>query len=498
MAKPVALRTSLIWHDEVMSDVVSERPQVITIGPHDGSTFITPDIGLPKRFAIVRPGSRGYMLALGEHMRGTVCIGGVEHDVAALVRASETPGFAASQIGGLDWGVIELDPSGAYKVFFQFVPLEEAVPVLPKPVLVAGATGYALSATVLSIMWGLNGFSIDEAIFRGAGLATLALGAAALVRWLLRQDGESRASLAFSLLLHAAILFATFRIYSNQDPFVYPGPRDLTGTYLVTRLEPSPQIVAVAAPKPAPKEPVARGIATPLPPAPVFHEPPPPRKKPAPAKAPRIDKAAGKADDKHDPTKEVIPGLDAALGGITKHGGTDGADRLSKAGGDDGDGDVGGDVVGPTTKSGGGDGKTAGHFKQGDPKGLEIGKLRKPSMCVGSNCGTAPAEITIIDNNRDREGTTLTAMDIDRVIRSAQGLLTKCYQVEVNRDPTLAGTVQVRFVISAEGRVESAKVTDDTIRNHEVGECVANRIHYLRFPAKGRAVVNYPFVFQVH
>src|SRR5262249_9554814 len=124
MGKPVALRTSLIWHDEVMGDVVSERPQKITIGPASDATFTTPNIGLPDRFAIVRPGSRGYMLALGNEMRGTVCIGGVEHDVAKLVRESDG-GFHASQIGGLDWGVIELDATGAYKLFFQFVPLEE-------------------------------------------------------------------------------------------------------------------------------------------------------------------------------------------------------------------------------------------------------------------------------------------------------------------------------------------------------------------------------------
>src|SRR5678816_4174784 len=36
-------------------------------------TFVVPDVGLPEHFAIVRPGNRGYLLTLGERMRGTIC-----------------------------------------------------------------------------------------------------------------------------------------------------------------------------------------------------------------------------------------------------------------------------------------------------------------------------------------------------------------------------------------------------------------------------------------
>jgi hypothetical protein len=82
----VALRTALIWHDEVMSDVVVEKPRKITLGKTGSSTFVVPDIGLPKGFAIVRPGNRGYLLTLGQRMRGTICIDGEEQDVETFVR----------------------------------------------------------------------------------------------------------------------------------------------------------------------------------------------------------------------------------------------------------------------------------------------------------------------------------------------------------------------------------------------------------------------------
>ena len=81
---PSALRIALIWHDEVMSDVVLEKPRAITLGSAGRTTFTVPNIGLPDKFAIVRPGNRGYLLTLGERMTGTICIDGEEKDVTTV------------------------------------------------------------------------------------------------------------------------------------------------------------------------------------------------------------------------------------------------------------------------------------------------------------------------------------------------------------------------------------------------------------------------------
>src|SRR5574337_1799650 len=109
-----------------MDDVVIHKPTKITIGSIGKPTFVVPDVGLPKNFAIVRPGNRGYLLTLGERMRGTICIDGQERDVAQFVHGGEgesAGGFRATPISGRDWGVIDLDESGEYKLFFQFVPV---------------------------------------------------------------------------------------------------------------------------------------------------------------------------------------------------------------------------------------------------------------------------------------------------------------------------------------------------------------------------------------
>ena len=96
------------------------------------------------------------------------------------------------------------------------------------------------------------------------------------------------------------------------------------------------------------------------------------------------------------------------------------------------------------------------------------------------------------------DSTPLTEKDIDDVIHAAKGRLTHCYQREANRDPSLAGTVQVRFEIAADGRVTTARVTASSVKSEEVSDCLTRSIATLRFPAKGRAVVNYPFVFALH
>ncbi|MEO8845821.1 MAG: AgmX/PglI C-terminal domain-containing protein [Kofleriaceae bacterium] len=421
MAKPAALRTSLIWHDEVMSDVVSERPCPITIGPFEGATFVTPDLGLPDGFAIVRPGSRGHVLTLGGEMRGTVCVGGIEHDVATLVKTSETPGFHATAIGGLDWGVIELDASGRLKLFFQFVGLDD-VPVRP----------------------------------------------------LFEQAPEQRASLVFSTVLHGALLFASYQLYVHHESTVDP-TRDLTARYVSTRIETAPAIANPAAAAPSV---TAKAVASPMPSSTWKIPDERPR-----LIATTVTKDPGTPRVFDDATQKLFQQ-------ITKHTGTGGLDLVT------GGGPSGTPGVGPTTH-GDGDGHGPGtHGTQvKGPGTLDTGGDRAPSLCVGNGCGGTPIALTPIGPTEDGPTSTLTEKDISDVIQHAKARLTSCYQREVNHDSTLAGTVQVRFEIAANGSVTSARVTSSTVRSEAVSECLTERISFLKFPAKGRAVVNYPFVF---
>src|SRR5262249_3681104 len=154
---------------------------------------------------------------------------GEEQDVAAFVRdgdgertSSRGGGFRATAISGRDWGVIELDESGRYKLFFQFVTVDDPPQFFTRGVLVAGGLGYVISAAALPLLWYLRGIEVDEAVFRGVGLATLAMVVGGVAWSMVHQDGESQASLAFSVVLHAAFLFMTYQLYDGENPFVWP------------------------------------------------------------------------------------------------------------------------------------------------------------------------------------------------------------------------------------------------------------------------------------
>ena len=521
----LALRTALIWHDEVMQDIVLEKPAKITIGSKGKPTFIIPDVGLPKGFAIVRPGNRGYLLTLGENMRGTICIDGQEKDVADLVRKNASHGFHATPISGRDWGVVDLDDSGAYRLFFQFVPLEDAQPFFTKPVLLAGIFGYIVSIAALSGIFLFRGMKVSftindsellakiaEAAARGAAISTAALAVGGILWWITKQEGESQASLGFSVLLHAALLFMTYELYDGNNPFVWPGPRSLTGNYLVTRLEepkPEPkatptvgQVKADSAAKTAEKP---KNTAT---------------KNPEGASGGKGEKERARDKDAKDvpPEPPKVSLLEdkntKVLDNIVDH---NLATNLGKFAGIKSDETRKGDLgFGPGTGTGVGDGVGTGTTKGSHGKGSggggfsdsdfvsNKGKVDTGTMRAGGgNCATPPCgtgaksvQVAVGEAEGDIEG--LTAEEINRVVKARAGVFRACYQKELNRSPGLGGKLVIHFQIGGDGVVKSAKTGGgSSMHNDGVESCVSSNIMRLKFPAKGGlSNVNYPFVFQ--
>lgn len=207
--RPVALRTALIWRDEVMHDIVADTPQKITVGHQGKPTFVVPDVGLPPGFAMVSPGNRGYVLTLSERMRGTICIDGKEQAVADYVQregGSSSGGFCATPIGGRDWGVVDLDDSGDYKLFFQFVPVEAPLPnqadLFSMLTLAAAAAMLFIVGLVAAglVLIALTAGSLDEALPR---LGILMFGALAMAYLMSHPGSRSR-----EILVRAGIFIA--------------------------------------------------------------------------------------------------------------------------------------------------------------------------------------------------------------------------------------------------------------------------------------------------
>ena len=510
----VALRTALIWHDEVMSDVVLEKPKKITLGKSGKSTFVVPDVGLPAGFAIVRPGNRGYLLTLGQKMRGTICIDGKEQDVEDFVRRGEGAaqgGFRATPISGRDWGVIDLDESGTCKLFFQFVPLEEAPQFFTPKVIAAGMAGYVLAGAIGTVLWSLLGeWETEEAAFRGFGISTLALAVAAMAFWFTKQDNETKASYAFSVALHGALLWTTFMLYNGEDPFAWPGPRGLSGNYMVTRLEPEPppepvksatvgKVAQDSAPKNESKE--TRNTAT--------------KGDVGKSGGEGLERAKMK-DSKDDNNSPPPPTLlftknNRAQLDLIKNNTPTGLAKFMKSDftkpGDAGMGKgtgtgVGNELAGTGTKTDGtgkgpgGGGQAVGDFKSAGK--VEQGTERKGGNCIGEGCkpnGPRAVQVAIATGTGDFGG--YTEDEINRVVKARAGVFRACYQKELNRTPGLGGKIVIRFKIGADGAVISASNGGGgTLSNDSVEQCVKSNVMRLKFPPKGAiANVTYPFVF---
>ncbi len=87
---------------------------------------------------------------------------------------------------------------------------------------------------------------------------------------------------------------------------------------------------------------------------------------------------------------------------------------------------------------------------------------------------------------------------IRRVVRQHRNEVRYCYEKELQKDPNLGGKVDVKFVIAATGKVQSAVVAGSTMGNAAVEGCIAKKVKRWVFPQPkggGIVVVKYPFVF---
>lgn len=477
MGLDLVLRTSLIWNGEVMEDRVLERPQPVTIGHTGTPMFVTPDLGLPAEFEIVKPGARGYLLVLAARMRGVVCLGGVQQEVAALVGVE--PFHAVSlQVG--DWGVVELDDT--CKLFFQFVPREEHAVILTRQQLHIGAIGFGVFALLGAAIFAAKGLDLGESLFRAVGLTALIFGGAALARVVAKQNGESQASLAFSIILHTAILSFTFHVYSEDTAYAFPEPRQLTADYLVSRpADPKPVLAKITSNLPTLGAPASTTTTIEVQAAPpsgnqggagALRQAPPRR-----AAAPPSPFGVFDNPDLIALTKRDVRGDVGRLSGVTGTGmqrGEAGTPRVTR----------GDDPRGPA----------AVH----QPTSDEVAPIPvRGAVCVGAGCsGGVPIEIATPPTG-PMEGPHLTAKEVDDTVKRRAGIFRACYQRQVNKSAELAGSIVMRWKITAQGDVTNVKRQGGSLTSQELTDCLTLNIGLLKFPAKGGANVTYPFVFSL-
>jgi hypothetical protein len=151
----------------------------------------------------------------------------------------------------------------------------------------------------------------------------------------------------------------------------------------------------------------------------------------------------------------------------------------------------------------------AGSALGGGGVGVGIGLGLKGSSWGGCGCGSgrvgfgyvrktgAVLRINIPDADSAIDG-ELPPEVIRRVIRANFPRFRACYDTALRRDPSIAGSVIVRFVIDTTGAVETASLNGGTMSDSGVRSCTLSVYQTLSFPepAHGKVRVTYPIDFQ--
>lgn len=134
---------------------------------------------------------------------------------------------------------------------------------------------------------------------------------------------------------------------------------------------------------------------------------------------------------------------------------------------------------------------TAGRGGGGGGGGTGYGK-------GASNLGEKDDKLPTIVPGKPKITGSLDKEIIRRVVRKHRRELTNCYQMELQKNKTLAGQVKVKFTIAGTGSVIAAVVSSSTLKNRTVESCITRKIQRWIFPEPkggGIVVVNYPFNF---
>jgi TonB family protein len=147
------------------------------------------------------------------------------------------------------------------------------------------------------------------------------------------------------------------------------------------------------------------------------------------------------------------------------------------------------------TRSGGGSGQTA-----------DLGSLKKTKgVGKAASEGQALQERVVRGTVGLRGGEDIggsgefDAALVQKQIQLRLKSITRCYESELRKNPSLSGKVTVTFAIQERGNVTDARATENTTGSPGVADCVIRTISRFRFnpgPEGGSVTFRYPFVFQ--
>jgi hypothetical protein len=124
------------------------------------------------------------------------------------------------------------------------------------------------------------------------------------------------------------------------------------------------------------------------------------------------------------------------------------------------------------------------------------GAAQKPADAVEGNEGPQP----MADDSGGPPEKRTTEV-VGKIVKDNRQMVRDCYNQARKKDPSLQGTLTIRFVLDPDGDVMSAELNKERseITTPAVVECAIMLIKALKFPPSSRGmetVVNYPFDLQ--
>jgi hypothetical protein len=138
--------------------------------------------------------------------------------------------------------------------------------------------------------------------------------------------------------------------------------------------------------------------------------------------------------------------------------------------------------------------------------GVDTGKYRMGTdagygTSAGVNVkGQGHGQLEIGLNTQDAsvdEG--LTKEEVARVIHSHMNEIRYCYEAAILKDATIAGKLLVDFKINGGGNVPNAGISEASMQNQQVSQCLLTKLRSWKFPQPRGGVlvaVSYPFIFK--
>jgi outer membrane biosynthesis protein TonB len=434
------LQVALIWRSQIIGYRLLPRRRKVSLGPHKRATFSTPPIRGQRRFLLLTPRRDGYVLHLAPELAGEVQIAGSAMNVADVTSTDVdlAPGDRAKLVFG------EL---GDLRVEIRWVDPPEAVPRprVQDPDMVQTMVGTSIVlgmfAALLTLMWE-----------KEPPRPPLALSPDRITKI------EAPEALEFQKKEVAKHEKEKAEEKSKEKEGQTKRAKDKAGKLGRTDATQKDTII------PKGKEDILREKVQKIGILSIIGK----------------DKAPGSGLSKlfaqNNDVEQAVAGMAGAKLAVGR-----GAGGLSTSGSGPGGGGTGyGHIYGA------GNLDTGGHGSKGHGRGPKLAERGEHEVSVGMGAGGG-----------DTDG-SLSKEQILKVVRAHMAGVKYCYEKELQHKPTLAGGVDMFWVIQPDGTVSKANVKTTSIGDAAVEGCILRQVKQWQFPKAPAqtTVTRIPFVFK--